>query len=61
MVQEHLGMVEALVPYSDAALIDQCHRYGRVHEVDYRDDGIYVRAELVSEMRGLLEKYQLVK
>lgn len=60
MVQEHLGMVEALVPYADAALIDQCHRFGRVHEVDYRDEGIFVRAELVSEMRGLLEKYEIV-
>lgn len=57
MVKSHLGWVRALVPYDHNALIEDCYRFGRVHRVDYRDDGIYVEAELVSEMRSLLERF----
>ncbi|MBL8047287.1 MAG: GTPase HflX [Chthonomonas sp.] len=59
MVQDHLGWVRALVPYDKSSLIDQCYQYGRVHQVDYRDDGIFVMAELVREMRGLLAPYTI--
>lgn len=58
-VQDLLGYVNALVPYSESGLIQECYNFGRVHKVDYRDDGIYVEAELVKEMRGLLSKYAL--
>jgi hypothetical protein len=30
-----------------------------VHKEEYRDGGIYVEAELVSEMRHLLENYAI--
>lgn len=57
MVREQLGFVSALVPYSESGLIDDCYRYGRVIKMDYRDDGIWVEAELVADMRGKLEKF----
>lgn len=60
LVQSHLGLVRALVPYDRSNLIDQCYQYGRVHQVDYRDDGIFLLAELVSEMRGILAPYAIV-
>ena len=59
MVQEFLGRVTALVPYSQSGLVEECYRYGRVHKVDYRDDGILIEAELVKEMRGLLAPYRV--
>lgn len=52
-----LGYVKAVVPYSESGLVQSCYDYGRVHKVDYREDGIYLEAELVAEMRQKLEKY----
>ncbi|MBX3118646.1 MAG: GTPase HflX [Fimbriimonadaceae bacterium] len=52
-----LGRVRALVPYSESGLVQSCYDYGRVLTVDYREDGIYIEAELVSEMRLRLEQY----
>lgn len=59
MAQEHLGRVTALVPYGKSSLVDECYRYGRVIKADYRDEGIYVEAELVAEMRGILAAYAI--
>ncbi len=56
-VQNLLGKVTALVPYSESGLVQDCYDFGRVHKVDYRDEGIYVEAELVDEMRRKLLKY----
>lgn len=56
-VQDLLGFVRALVPYSEGGLVQQSHDFGRVHKIEYRDEGIYIEAELVAEMRNLLSKY----
>ena len=58
-VQSLLGYVRALVPYSQSGLIQECYDFGRVHKVDYQEGGIYVEAELVAEMRGVLARYSL--
>lgn len=58
-VQDLLGFVKALVPYSENSLIQDCYNFGRVHVVDYREEGIYLEAELVSEMRGKLRRYAI--
>jgi GTP-binding protein HflX len=57
MVQSLLGAVKALVPYSDASLVQDCYNFGRVHKEEYRDDGIYIEAELVAEMRQKLARF----
>jgi GTPase len=56
-VQNLLGSVKALIPYTDQGLVQDCYDFGRVFKVDYREDGIYVEAELVAEMRHKLAKY----
>jgi GTP-binding protein HflX len=56
-VQELLGRVQALVPYSESHLVQECYDFGRVHKAEYREDGIYLDAELVIEMRKKLAKY----
>jgi GTP-binding protein HflX len=56
-VKEMLSFVRALVPYSESGLVQDCYDYGRVHKVDYRDDGIYVEADLVAEMRQKLARF----
>ena len=56
-VQDLLGFVRALVPYSESGLVQDCYDYGRVKSVEYRDDGILLQAELVFEMRLKLQRY----
>lgn len=52
-----LGHICAVVPYSEASLIQDCYDYGRVLRLDYREEGIFIEAELVKEMREKLDKY----
>ena len=54
---EHRRRVEALLPYSESALVQDCYDYGRVLKMDYREEGIYLEAELVDEMRAKLARY----
>jgi GTP-binding protein HflX len=58
-VQNLLGRVKALVPYSESGLVQDCYDFGRVHKVEYRDEGIWVEAELVAEMRQKLAQYSV--
>jgi len=58
-VQELLGATEILIPYSSPALLQECYDFGRVHLVEYREDGIYVKAELVKELRNKLHRYEI--
>jgi GTP-binding protein HflX len=58
-VQDLLGFITALVPYSESALVQDCYDYGRVLKVDYREEGIYLEAELVSEMRQKLQRFSV--
>jgi GTP-binding protein HflX len=59
-VQDLLGYVRALVPYSESSLIQDCYDYGQVKKVEYREDGILMEAELVSEMRHKLKRFEFV-
>lgn len=56
-VQELLGTVKALVPYSEPSMVQDCYDYGRVLKVEYREDGVYIEAELVAEMRQKLSPF----
>lgn len=58
-VQDLLGYVCALVPYSESPLIQDCYDFGRVKKMEYREDGIYIEAELVAEMRQKLKPYSV--
>jgi GTP-binding protein HflX len=52
-----LGYIRALVPYDKANLVEQSYNFGRVLEKEYREDGIWLVAELVPEMRYKLEAF----
>jgi GTP-binding protein HflX len=52
-----LGYIKALVPYDKAQLVEQSYNFGRVLEKEYREDGIWIVAELVPEMRYKLEAF----
>lgn len=58
-VQSLLGRVVALVPYSESNTIQECYDFGRVLKLEYREDGIYIEAELVHEMRQKFERWPI--
>ncbi|HRK21617.1 MAG TPA: GTPase HflX [Fimbriimonadaceae bacterium] len=59
MVKSMLGLVKAMVPYSESNLVQDCYDFGRVLVLDYRDEGIYVEAELISEMRQKMKRFEV--
>lgn len=58
MLADRLGHIAALVPYEHAHLVEQSYSFGRVLEKEYREDGIWLVAELAPEMRGKLEAFR---
>ncbi|CAN5605465.1 GTPase HflX [soil metagenome] len=56
-VRELLGAVHVLIPYDHQEWLQECYDFGRVHKVEYREDGILVEAELIKEMRGKLAAF----
>lgn len=56
-VKDLLGGVKLLIPYDDQGVLQECYDFGRVQKVDYREDGIYVEAELVVDLRERVRKY----
>lgn len=59
MVRTFLAPVRVIVPYAESGLVDECYRFGRVLTTEYRDEGIYIEAELVADMRGRMAPYAL--
>jgi GTPase len=59
MVQDLLAPVKVLLPYDVQSLLQDLYDFGRVSKVDYREDGIYVEAELVKEMRHKVHPYRV--
>lgn len=59
LVSDRLSIIKVLVPYSETNLVERAYDYGRVLKKEYRDDGIYLEAEVVPEHRGKLEAFLL--
>jgi len=59
LVSDRLSIIKVLVPYSETNLVERAYDYGRVLLKEYRDDGIYLEAEVVPEHRGKLEAFLL--
>ena len=53
--------MEIAVPYSRSELVAQCYEYGVVKSVEYRDDAIYVHAEVARALAGKLEQFNVHK
>ncbi len=50
-----LRRVEVLLPYDSGAVLNQCHEQGRVHEMEYRADGILLSADVTPDLAGMLQ------
>ncbi|MGI8923397.1 MAG: GTPase HflX [Fimbriimonadales bacterium] len=59
MIRSLLVPIEVLLPYDKSGLLQECYDLGRVLEVEHREDGIHVRAELIAETAQRLRPYQL--
>lgn len=51
--------IKALVPYEQSKLVENAYHFGRVTKKEYREDGVYIEAELVPEHHGRLVPYQV--
>ncbi|CAN5524634.1 GTPase HflX [soil metagenome] len=58
-VKKLLSPIQVLLPYDQQAFLQECYDYGRVYQVEYREDGIFVEAEVVEEMRHKLSRFQI--
>jgi GTPase len=59
MVKSMLTPVKAIVPYSESNMVQECYDFGRVLVLDYRDEGIYLEAELIEEMRQKMKRFEV--
>ena len=57
MTLSFLTPVEAVIPYNQSRLVQECYDFGRVLHVEHREDGVHIRAELVADMVGRLKPY----
>jgi GTPase len=58
-IQDLLGAVKVMIPYSEAGLVQECYSFGRVLKEEYREEGIYVEAELVEAMKQRVLRYSV--
>lgn len=49
-------VLERVFPYNEASKINEIHKAGQVIEEDYRNNGIYVRADIPREYMYMFEK-----
>ena len=54
LLRENKILVERIIPYGDAGIIQQIRKYGELLEEDYRSEGIYVKAYVPMEVYGKL-------
>jgi len=59
MLHGRYRSIKALVPYEQSKLVENAYAFGRVTVKEYRDDGVYIEAELVPEQYGRLEPFKL--
>ncbi|MFY9176711.1 MAG: GTPase HflX [Caldicoprobacterales bacterium] len=51
--------IQLLIPYTEGQVLSQIHDQGQVLEEEYREDGIFVFADLDSAAYGKFEKYKI--
>lgn len=54
MIRSLLHPIEAVIPYAQSGLLQECYDYGRVLSIEHLEDGIHVCAEVTSEMHARL-------
>lgn len=54
-----LDSVRVLVPYDQAHLAEKAHDMGRVRVKEYREDGVFLVADVVPELSGKLRRFSV--
>jgi len=49
--------VTLVLPYDRSDIVALCYEMGRVHSVDYGSETITVKADIVKELAGRLERF----
>ena len=55
-LREDKCLLEGIFPYEEAGQIQQVRKYGELLEEDYRENGIYIKAFVPSEIFHKLER-----
>lgn len=65
IIEENLPIkrqkVEFLIPYTEGQVLSQIHAQGQVLNEEYREDGIYILAELDAATYGKFESYKIAE
>ncbi|MCS7066645.1 MAG: GTPase HflX [Fimbriimonadales bacterium] len=56
-LQGMLVSVDVWLPYESSALVAECYEFGRVLSVDYREQGIHLRAQVIPSVAAKLMPY----
>lgn len=59
ILNSRTAIVSALIPYEKSSLVESCHKFGKVHKEEYREDGILIEAEVVPEWAARLAAYAI--
>ena len=59
-VYESNTIEEYLIPYNAGAAVNALNEKARVIETEYRNEGIYIKADVPQYMKGQYEKYEIV-
>jgi len=60
-LQGMLVPVEVWLPYEASALVAECYEFGRVLSVEYREQGIHLRAQVIPAVAARLQPYRHAK
>lgn len=51
--------MQLAIPYSRSDMVALCYEYGKVGTVEYKEDAIYVRAEVAKSLAGRLSEFEV--
>lgn len=57
-LQGMLVSVDVWLPYESSALVAECYEFGRVLSVDYQEQGIHLRAQVIPAVAAKLQSYK---
>jgi 50S ribosomal subunit-associated GTPase HflX len=60
-LQGMLVPVEVWLPYEASALVAECYEFGRVLGVEYQEQGIHLRAQVIPAVAARLQPYCTAK
>ena len=55
IINDGMRLIERVVPYSEAGIIQDIRKYGQLLEEEYQEGGIYIRARVPKNLAGKFE------